>query len=301
MEEIIDIGGNSELIKEYIQKFGFMPEHKFEYFKCLTDEGQPAFFYEKDFGVLCFISNEGKSKVIRSLVEPLAKQDNIVNALQKFIKYCIEVRKMDKVILETRHEIKEQLTNAFKKSEYRVMKDRYCLIWPVFIMKNFDETLSGGKWKKMRYFKNKFFKDYNAEVDDFKESDKELLKKLVLTWVKKRTASDRAHYHKYVNMIENNFKGFDMLKVIRIDGKPISFFGGWKIVNSKNYYSCIGIYDYGYENIGEVSNLLDLSFIKQTGAEKADFGGGEEALTSFKKKFFPDEFYRTDIYAVKKK
>ena len=301
MKEIIDIKQDSEIVRDYISRYGFMPEHNFEYFKCLTDEGQPAFYYEDDFGVMCFISDEGKSKVVRSLVEPLAKQDNILNALQKFVKYCLDVKHFDKIVLETRHEIKLELEKVFKKSEYKVLKDRYHLTWPVFIMKNFDESLSGGNWKKMRYFKNKFFKDQNPDVGDFQESDKNELKELVKVWAKTRTASDIAHYHRYINFIDNNFKGFDMVKIIKINGKPVSFFGGWRIVNSGNYYSCIGIYDYSYENIGEVSNLIDLTEIKKMGVEKADLGGGEEALTNFKKKFFPDEFYRTDIYTVKKK
>ena len=70
--------------------------------------------------------------------------------------------------------------------------------------------------------------------------------------------------------------------------------------NSKNYYSCIGIYDYDIDNLAEVSNILDLIEIKKLGMEKADFGGSEQALLNFKMKFHPDEFYRTDIYAVEK-
>ena len=293
MKEITDIERNSGLIRDYIKKYGFMAEHKFEYFKALNDEGNPTFVYEDDFGVLCFT----KKNKVKSLVEPLTKQDNIIQSLEKFIDYFLNIKKFDKVILETRHEIRQEL---IKKSNFRILKESYQLTWPVFIMKNFDENLSGIKWKKMRNFKNKFFKLYNPEVDNFKESDKEELKKLILTWKSKRTAHDRTDYKRYLNFIDNNFKGFEMVKVIRVNNKPVSVFGGWRIPNSNTYFSCIGIYDYDYENIGEVSNILDLTFIKKLNVEKADFGGGEESLTNFKKKFFPDEFYVTDIYSVMK-
>ena len=92
-----------------------------------------------------------------------------------------------------------------------------------------------------------------------------------------------------------------MVKIIKVNNKPISVFGGWKINNSNNYYSCIGIYDYDINTLAEVSNILDLTFIKQLNVEKADFGGSEQALLEFKMKFHPDEFYRTDIFAVEKK
>ncbi|MBN1792278.1 hypothetical protein JW826_01180 [Candidatus Woesearchaeota archaeon] len=302
MKEITDIDGNEEFIRGYIQRLGFMPEHKFEYFKCLTDEGTPTFLYDEDvgFGVMCFFSKEGKSRIVTSLVEPLAPKEKMIEALERFIKFCVEEKGMDKVILETRYEVKLGLAKRLKEEGkgYEVLKERYSMTWPVFIMKNFDENLSGGKWKKIRYFKNKFFKDHDAKVDDFKDEDKEVLKELVMDWVKKRTASDHAAYKRYINMIESSFKGFDMVKVIKVKDKPVSVFGGWKTVMPGMYYSCVGIYDYDYENIGEVSNVIDLSLIKQLGVEKTDLGGGEEALTNFKKKFFPDEFYRTDVYTV---
>jgi len=301
LQEINNIDGNKELILGYLYKFGFMPEHNFEYFKRQIDEGVPAFVHDGESGFMCFFSNNGKKLIAKGLVEPLAAQEKIIPFLKKFIRFCIEEKKLDKVVLETRYETKLKLAEHLNGTAYRVVKERYHLTWPVFITKNFDETLSGGKWKKIRYFKNKFFKDYAAIVDDAKDEDRDALNKLVMGWKNSRTATDRAYYKGYLEIIKSGFSGFDMVKVIRVQGRPISIFGGWKIVNSNNYYSCLGIYDYAYENIGEVSNVIDLALIKQMGVEKADFGGGEVKLTNFKKKFFPDEFYRTDVYTVDKR
>lgn len=280
-----------------------MAEHKYEYFLSLVEkDNQPLFLYENDFGFLAHISKTGKKTVITSIDEPLTKQDNIIPALKKLIEYCLETKKLDKIILETREETNKKLKLALKDSKYRVLKSRYYLTWPVFILKNFDENLSGTKNKKLRNFRNNFFRDnQNIEITNFKESDKEGLKTLVLEWKKKRTAHDILEYYKYIEFIESNFKGFDMVKIIKINNKPVSVFGGWKIPNSKNYYSCIGIYDYDIDNLAEVSNILDLIEIKKLGMEKADFGGSEQALLNFKMKFHPAEFYRTDIFAVEKK
>ena len=306
MNEITDVEKNSELVRIKINELGFMPEHKYEYFTYLTDEGKPALIYDENSAMLSYIGTEGKSKIVKSLVEPMSKESinsfkKSAEIIEKYTKYILETKKFDKFILETRFETKKTLIERLKNTNFKVTKERYYLIWPIYILKNFDETLAGGKWKKMRKFNQKFFKENNPVVRDFEEKDKKGLKELVIGWVKKRTAGDRAYYHRYLNFIDSNFKGFDMVKVILVQDKPVAVFGGWKIPNTNNYYSCIGIYDYGYENMGEVTSILDLIFTKQLGFEKTDWSGGEEALTNFKKKFHPDEFYRTDIFAVVKK
>jgi hypothetical protein len=298
MQEILDVNTveSTKLISEYIQKYGHMPEHKLEYFKNCADEGKAMFLYESDFGVLCFETTEGEKKVVFTLVEPLSK--NVVDDLVKYIKYALFEMKYEKVILETHHEVRLALTK--RQDGFRVLPERYHLDWPIFYMKNFDETLSGGKWKKIRYFFNRFFKENKVEISDYKPEYGEAIKTLIHKWAMQRTAGDRTHFKKYLTFVDTDFAGFDMVKIILIDGKPVSIFGGWKIVNSTSYYSCMGIYDYDVPFIGDVSNVLDLTFIKQLGVEKADFGGGEEGLTNYKRKFFPDEFYRTDIYTVLK-
>jgi hypothetical protein len=296
MDEIKDIDANKEIILSCIKQYGFMPEHKYDYFLRLTDEGTPIFMKKGEEGVLGFIAEEKGEKIAKTLVEPLSK--NPKEMMKEFIEHFIEKKGFDKVIFEARHEIRLELEKEMPAYDF---KEDYNLIWPVFFMNNFDENLAGGKWKKIRYFKNKFFKDYNAELCDYNPSFNEQLKELVMKWKSQRTAKDETFYVRYLNMIDECFKGFDMVKVITVEGKPVSFFGGWKIINSKNYYSCVGIYDYDYENLGEVSNVLDLICLKKMGMEKVDFGGGDECLTNFKKKFFPDEFYRTDTMFVTKK
>ena len=102
-------------------------------------------------------------------------------------------------------------------------------------------------------------------------------------------------------MIDLNFEGVDHARTMVVDGRPCSITAGWKIANSNNYYSGVGIYNYAAENIGEVANLEDLFFLKQGGYEKIDFGGGGKALTAFKMKFKPTSLYKTYSFPVVKR
>jgi hypothetical protein len=299
MHEILDVKAHESLIKEYIKRFAFRPEHHFEYLTSVGDGSQPAFYYDEEMGAIGDIHHEGKDKVFWMTVEPLAKDP--AAALEKISKYLIEEKGYGKVVVESLHSINEELKKKLTQTNYRILKPRWSSEWPVFHMKNFDETLSGSNWKKIRYYKNKFFKDHpDATVEDIIPEDGQALKELVKGWVKKRTAGDRAHYKGFFTIIDSNFKNYDIAKVIKIGGKPVSFFAGFKVPYANGYYSCIGIYDYDIENIGSVSNVLDLIEIKKLGAEWADFGGSEigSGLANFKRKFHPDEFYYTDVYTI---
>ena len=63
----------------------------------------------------------------------------------------------------------------------------------------------------------------------------------------------------YLNLINNDFKGIDIAKTLYVDGRPSTITAGWRIPNSNNYYSAIGIVDYSYPGLGEVVNIDDLN------------------------------------------
>ncbi|MEK6869533.1 MAG: hypothetical protein AABX74_04840, partial [Nanoarchaeota archaeon] len=94
------------------------------------------------------------------------------------------------------------------------------------------------------------------------------------------------------------FKGMDMAKTLYVNGKPCTITAGWKIPNTKNYYSSIGIFDYSCQGLGEIANMDDLNRLKKQGYEYADFGGSEKALLSFKRKFRPEKIYKTYIFSI---
>ena len=89
-----------------------------------------------------------------------------------------------------------------------------------------------------------------------------------------------------------------MTKTMYANGKPCTITAGWKMPNTKNYYSSIGILDYSYWDLGEIANIDDLNRLKKEGYEYADFGGSEKALLSFKRKFKPEKIYKTYVFSI---
>ena len=83
-----------------------------------------------------------------------------------------------------------------------------------------------------------------------------------------------------------------------MDNKPCTITAGWRIPNTKNYYSAVGILDYSYPELGEVANMDDLDRLKRKGFDYVDFGGSDETLLSFKKKFRPEKIYKTYIFSI---
>ena len=73
------------------------------------------------------------------------------------------------------------------------------------------------------------------------------------------------------------------------------------IPNSKGYYSNMGILNYKYDGLGELSNWDDLCFLKKQGYEFVDFGGSDDRILEFKKKFKPHKVYKTYIFSIVRK
>ena len=122
--------------------------------------------------------------------------------------------------------------------------------------------------------------------------------KILLNWLKKRSSRDRIEKAYFLNLMDNNFRGMDMAKTLYVNGKPCTITAGWKIPNSNNYYSSIGILDYSIPGLGEVANIDDLDRLKGKGFEYVDFGGSDKILLDFKKKFRPEKIYKTYIFSV---
>jgi hypothetical protein len=165
-------------------------------------------------------------------------------------------------------------------------------------MKRWGGDLMQGKdWKDIRYYWHKYFRDHKVEFKDAHEVDKTVLKELVLRWKKQRTGKRVTFYKYYLNAIENGFEGFST-RIMIVDGNVAAITAGFKVPNKNYYYSAIGIYSRDIERTGEISNMDDLMQLKKKGYEYVDFGGGEEELTQFKKKFKPDSYYKTYIFSI---
>jgi len=161
--------------------------------------------------------------------------------------------------------------------------------------------MPGKGWKKLRNTKNSFYKEHKVEVLKHQDVDKEELKRIVAEWKERRGGDDFANSRQYLNIINNSFKGFDEVRILAVDGKPRAITGGWKVPNSEQYYSSLGLYDYSIERLGEIANLDDLTYLKSRGYKIVNFGGSGEELLEFKKKFRPASSYRTYIFSLMRK
>ena len=130
-------------------------------------------------------------------------------------------------------------------------------------------------------------------------STEELLK-LLKNWKQQRQGKDRAHTEHYEAAIKSNFEGYDSIRIIFVDGKIAVINGGWKIPNSNNFYSQLGIPNYEIKNIGDFSYLDDLEFLKSKGFDFADFGGSTPEMMAFKNKFNPSYVYKTIEFNIVK-
>ncbi len=195
------------------------------------------------------------------------------------------------------------INNTLQNSDkYRITANPIVYYTPIFKMKEWDENLEGKKWKKLRNIRNKFLKSYNVEFIPAKEIDKKRLMDVVNKWRKNRAKAEKTYYTQmYLNFIKNNFEGTDIARSVVIENKPCSITAGWKIPNSNNYYSAIGLYDYKYDGLGEVANIDDLIQIKEKKYEHADFGDSTASLLQFKKKFGPNHFYKTYWFHIAKR
>ena len=169
-------------------------------------------------------------------------------------------------------------------------------------MKKWDESLQGKEWKKLRNIKNKFLKSHNVEIIPSNEIEKKKLNEIVLKWKKIRPKTEKTYYvEMYLNFIKNDFEGTDIARSVVVDGESCTITAGWKIPNSNNYYSALGLYNYKYPGLGEVANIDDLTQIKMKKFLFADFGDSTESLLQFKKKFRPESFYKTYWFHIVRK
>ena len=300
MRIIYDVAKHKKKIKKAIKKYGNFAEHNYlHYLYNETSRNRNIFFDFGDYkGVLTQLD---KKNNVWSLFPNgiLASKDERLDLLLKATNYILKRKKAKKFIVEVSENIRKGILNRFKiGNSFRVCNNNYILYWPMYNMDSWSPRLKGSKWKKLRNVRNRFYKKNRVRIKDTEDVPKEELKKILLSWLKRRKDSDRVDKEYYFNLIDNNFKGFDMAKTLYVNGKPSTITAGWKIPNSDNYYSSIGILDYSCPGLGEVANIDDLNRLKRKGFNYVDFGGSDKVLLYFKKKFRPEKIYKTYVFSI---
>jgi len=294
-----DMAAARPLIEETIKKFGYAPEHNFNWYRFYTDDDENDVFVASEHGDgLLTMLGEDDSRVFSS---PLASPNRRAPIIMEYLEQIFQSPNVKKVWLELETPLRKEFLRKLP-GHFRSNPINYTLSWPIMNMKTFDLSLPGKHYKFLRKERNKFYRDHSVSVVDAKEFvDKKALHDIIDAWKKRRKVHDRAYCTEFHNMINGNFEGMATARVFVVDGTPVGMNGGWMIPNSERFYGAVGIHDYSIPNLGAILYLEDLEWLKGHGYGEVDMGGGETALTEFKKEFLPESFYKTHVFSVVKK
>ena len=282
-----------------INKYGFSPDHNYCNYLYLQNTNKKCIFFDfgQSKGVIAFYNK--KNNVWRVTNGVFAHPKERLDIFLNFLNYIFKEKKSKKVFVEFSEDFKSEIFKKLKNLyKFNVS---YSLYWPIYNLDNLDEKLSGKQWKKLRNIRNRFYNHYKIEVKNPKKINKNILKKVFSSWVKRRYPRDRANFYYYLNVIDSNFEGFGISRAISLNKEVCSFSGGWKVPNSKHFYYAIGIFNYKHKNLGDFINLNDLLYVKKLGYKYVDLGGSDKATIIFKKKFNPVKIYKTYFFSIYKK
>lgn len=302
IHSIIDPKEDPEPAKKAIMEYGDGAEHHYWYYMHEAEESlSPRFVTDGRFGILGL--HDSSKNVWKFHAEPLAPKEKRAEFLHEVSKSLFS-QGAAKITVEIMPETRKELMELARKSgAVKVCKVNYELEWPVYDLSSWDgDGLQGSQWKDMRNYLNNFRKNYpNHSVVDARSLTQKELHRLVVEW-KKNRAKRREHtpIDSFKNAINCNFEGFAEARAVVVDGKPVALTAGFSVIHTKpQYYSAIGIYNPEYGRLGEFANWDDLCNLKKKGYRIVDFGGGDDSLNAFKRKFHPTYTYKTQIFSLK--
>ncbi len=295
MEIIKDIGKESELIKTAIKTNGHLAQHHYDLYINYADAKEERVFFDfgKEKGILAYCEKD----IWHFLTEPLAPSDEKKIILFDSFKWIFRNGGKKVILEDITEDFRREILTGLKEYPWRAVRPSYYLIWPIFDLLNW--TGEGKKWKRLRNLKNKFFRDNEVRIKTPQNQSKEKLINLIYKWKSQRNDNDRVYLSTYLRFIENEFNGCDLVRIFEIKGEPVSISAGWPVPNNRGlYYSCIGIYDYDFRNIGEAAYWDELVELKKLGYRQVDLGGSYGGLLQFKQKFHPVSLYKTYTFSV---
>lgn len=301
MDIIDDFDSNKKEIINHIKEYGFCREHNYWFFyNQQTNYAKTYFFRLKDSGLF---SIRYKSGIWEIIGDAMGKEEIGLVLFKDILNYILLTKKDKKIFIFVPEKFYNGINNFLQRTDkYRITGEPIIYFTPVFNVKKWDENLQGNKWKKLRNVKNRFLKSKDVEFVSSRDIDKEKLINVVHQWRRSRPKLEKNYYiQMYLNFIKNNFEGTDISRSVVVNKEPCTITAGWKIPNSKNYYSAIGLYNYKHDGLGEVANIDDMTQIKNKRFLLADFGDSTESLLQFKKKFNPETIYKTYWFHIVKK
>lgn len=299
MEIIENPTQQRNMIEGIIKKYGYTPDHNFDWLMYCADEGQPQAAWWNS-GAIWFYKNSNK-KECTIVSDPIASSEAHKQLLIEIVEHCFESGINKILFLDVRNDIHDFL----KTGEAGNYKFYYDIEWPVVNMNLCDPALPGGKFKDVRNALSKFKREHRIEVKPTDSIGKKELHEIVGRWFDNRTkAGIKELYPKrYHNMIDGDFKGTDSARVMFVDGKAVGFNAGWETPNNPDEWSAaIGIHDFSIKDLGIILLMEDLIWIKQSGYKTCDLEGSDPQALRFKTQFFPNGYnsYKTYTFWVQK-
>lgn len=300
MRFIKNCRNHRKYIESAVKRWGGMAEHNFFHYKYNEDKARENCFFklEKNMAVLC--QHEKRKKAFYIFPSGLlCSEKRRIDAIFSVLDYALSSLKAAKVWVELDEPARREFLQRLKDSDkYRASKNYEVLYWPLYNMRKFDIKLSGRKWKKIRNIRNRFYKKHKIRFVDSAKVPRQDLLRILNLWIKRRNCNDKVGRGYYEALINSKFSGMTYAKTMLVDKRPCSITAGWRIPNSKNYYSHVGIFDYSIPGLGEIVNIEDIIMLKKKNFDYVDFGGSDKVLLYFKKKFRPERVYKTYIFSI---
>lgn len=298
VELVSDVSSRKTYIQESLALYGCSVESKFEHWMHLSAKGKQNYFLDFGNHKGLLLRQHQRSRNWYMIGYPLGPRDEWSSLLLQALDILFGQQQAKKIYIEVEPEFRQELIRNLESTPYKDSRINTELEWPVFEMAKWDQSLSGGEWKKMRNIVNQFSNCANVEVKDCRSLPQEQLLAVVRQWIKYRNAKDSVDSYYYENVVRSNFEGMDVCRSVVVDGIPHTITAGWVAPDKKTYYSAIGIYDYLLPNLGEFANIDDLRNLKQQGYALVDFGGSDQKLLDFKKKFKFHMTYKTQLFSI---
>lgn len=178
-----DMAAARPLIEETIKKFGYAPEHNFNWYRFYTDDDENDVFVASEHGDgLLTMLGEDDSRVFSS---PLASPNRRAPIIMEYLEQIFQSPNVKKVWLELETPLRKEFLRKLP-GHFRSNPINYTLSWPIMNMKTFDLSLPGKHYKFLRKERNKFYRDHSVSVVDAKEFvDKKALHDIIDAWKKK--------------------------------------------------------------------------------------------------------------------
>lgn len=282
-------------LKTHIAQYGYRPEHHFWLYLYELEAGYELVYF--DFGKLGGVAANKKGRRWYISEEPIAPRSQRVSLFLETLQYIFAAGGHVSVEDWT-EEFKNEFGKALRRFPHKMKRPNTVQYCPVINLEKFDETLSGGRLKGLRYVRNHFAKKYIVAVKDATEVSTSSLLNLLSVWSARRTARDKVWASDYRRFIEAGFPGCDIKRVTLLDGVLRGLSVGWRVPNTDNYYVYMDIHDYSDEYLGEFVSLDHILEAKKLGYKYVDFGGSDKGLLNFKKKFHPEHVYKTYNFSI---